>query len=97
MTLNQVIKRFKTYANNHEMINDFFYGIEGELLSQRDIKYTVCLLELVKTNISREQRRTPQSSQKTRPSMAAFTRKHRQPPSIQQRTQGRPYHPVASR
>jgi hypothetical protein len=58
LTLNQVIQRFQTYSDNHFMVNHFYYGDVVDFLSNGDVQYVACFLELLGTDISRTDKNT---------------------------------------
>jgi len=58
LTLNQVIKRFETYSTNHLMVNHFYHGDVVDFLSNGDVEYVACFLELLSTDLSRTKKNT---------------------------------------
>lgn len=58
LTLNQVIKRIETLALNHRQLNHFFVGDPVEYLTNGDVRYPACFLELQGSRIDKEARQT---------------------------------------
>lgn len=58
MTLNQVIQRIETLALGHRQINHFFMGDIPEWLSNGDVRYPACFLQLADGRISRTDKYT---------------------------------------
>lgn len=58
LTLNQVIQRIETLALAHKQINHFFVGDPVEFLSNGDVRYPACFLELTGSRVDRGEKQT---------------------------------------
>lgn len=52
MTLNQVINRLQSLAENHKQVRSFYYGDIAEFLANGEVKYPACFVQLVNSNVS---------------------------------------------
>ena len=58
LTLNQVIQRIETLALAHKQINHFFIGDPVEFLTNGDVRYPACFVELINSRVDRQEKYT---------------------------------------
>lgn len=58
LTLNQIVKRLQTLAEEHKQINTFGFGPPLMFDERKDTRYPACVLNLVSTSIDRNQKQT---------------------------------------
>ena len=58
MTLNQVVKKLEQLALSHQQINYFFFGEIVEWLSNGDLRYPCCFVEINKSEINKDDKQT---------------------------------------